>query len=148
MKNNFYLIVCACLLLGAFIIRNEFKSRHPDPDVITREELPVILEAVELYQHEMTNFPPALLGSNTVSLYESLTTGKRPVRYLSENARWDKAGKLVDFWGNEYRMQATVTNQNGSQVCVLKAWSCGPSGKDQSGEGDNIQLTRTWPKQP
>jgi hypothetical protein len=148
MKNNVYLFVCVCILLIAVIIRSHLSARHEPPDLVTREGLSVVADAIELYQAQKTNFPPALTSSNDMTLYQSLA-GTNDTRYLAENPRWDKSGKVIDQWGNEYRAEASVkTNTDGSQFYQLIVWSCGPNGNDQHGEDDNIKIVRRWPKHP
>ena len=60
--------------------------------------------------------------------------GETELSRLVELLRTQTAGRapsaLLDPWGRRYRFALTKTG--------LRAWSCGPDGKDQEGKGDDI----------
>jgi len=79
------------------------------------------------------------------SMYEALAsarTSKTTVRLLPPNPRWDETRRLIDPWGEDYRVEAIRrTDMDGKPILELRVTSYGPNRKSDGGSKDDLVRT-------
>jgi len=122
------------LLLAALaMVAAAWVTRTTQLPEMQRIKLNDIMMQMSRYARERGRYPPSLADYNA-----------------SDYAKWATLKAVDDLWGNPYHYWASP---DGQQAMI---WSCGPSGIDRHGAGDNIIFrfvgaastttpTTTWP---
>lgn len=145
---RFVLILCACCVMGMFIIRvlnvSLWRTREED----TRIDLNCLTAAIELLMrdcgdsfYQLTSEKPN--GATTKRMLEVMLT-----RQLMEDI-WNRISD-GDGWGRAYNI-AWRTSFNNTNSVMLEAntnslliWSSGQNGINEFGNGDDIYDARDW----
>ena len=124
------LIVCIGLPLlaiagwvGSGPIRRHNKAQH---------DVDALAQALRAYASEQGDLPKGSFATICRLLRGESVDGQNPqhLDYIeAEGQEINSKGEILDPWGNPYRV---VLDR------FLKVYSCGPTGKDTDGKGDNI----------
>ena len=119
-------VLCSLLVMRVWVnMRGQAKCRHAEA------VLSSLSVALSLYCSDWAGAP---MGSNA-EMVCALSAKTRRGPYLSVSAKKLNAkGELLDTWGNPFVYVCPVDRRKD----LFRLYSCGPDGKDDSGQGDDI----------
>ncbi len=96
-----------------------------------------VVKALNMYKTDIKYYPTADDGG--LSALIKAPKPDDPSGRSKWNGPYIKPKMLKDPWGNELKYELVEEEQPRPSGPAVHVWSCGPNGKDNSGEGDDIK---------
>ncbi len=116
-----------------------FSCSQVDNKRMAQNEVRIIASAVMNYDAAFPGVLDDAQLTNAVRLYFALASKSSGVRFLPEHDRWDRAQRLVDPWGTDYKVKYVTKNRsNGTTYLELSVSSAGANRRMRTDDRDEI----------